>query len=176
MSKFIEIVCSTPDTEIRYTLDNYDPNESSNLYTNWIELSSDTTVKAKAFKESYESSSISSLVVNNFKEIVQPSVTHMWQGEGSLLNYSNYNISISDGEILNPDKYTFWYRLPSENTFDLKKMTLSNSHPNIVNLEYNGQNIFAFTRDGRYWWFFIRACDSEGNFSEEKEIKINEAI
>ena len=43
---------------IRYTLDGTDPTASSPVYTEPITITSDKTVKAKAFAEGYESSEV----------------------------------------------------------------------------------------------------------------------
>lgn len=48
--KTIEILCSTPDAEIRYTLDWTEPTFQSNLYTGPLTLDSSATIKARAFK------------------------------------------------------------------------------------------------------------------------------
>lgn len=46
----IRIMCSTPETEIRYTVDGSEPDESSRLYSGEFSVTSSTTVKAKAYK------------------------------------------------------------------------------------------------------------------------------
>lgn len=56
----VQITCSTPDSQIYYTLDGNDPDPSSNLYSSQFEVNSSLTVKAKAYKEGYDSSDISS--------------------------------------------------------------------------------------------------------------------
>lgn len=49
-----------PQVIIRYTLDGSEPNESSQVYTEPITITSDKTIKAKAFADGYESSSTAS--------------------------------------------------------------------------------------------------------------------
>ena len=47
----IAITCETEGAEIRYTLDESDPTESSTLYQNIFEVTPPFIIKAKAFKE-----------------------------------------------------------------------------------------------------------------------------
>jgi beta-galactosidase len=47
----IDIVPPAEDAEIRFTLDGSEPNESSQLYEEPIQISSDCTIKAKAYKK-----------------------------------------------------------------------------------------------------------------------------
>ena len=54
----IKISCKTPEAEIKYTTDNSEPSESSNLYTKEFEIEPPATIKARAFKEGYEPSDI----------------------------------------------------------------------------------------------------------------------
>ena len=46
----IQITCSTPDSKIYYTLENSQPNEQSNLYSDIFEVNEGTIIKAKAYK------------------------------------------------------------------------------------------------------------------------------
>ncbi len=45
----VEITCSTPESEIFYTLDGSDPDETSTAYTTAINISTATTLKARAY-------------------------------------------------------------------------------------------------------------------------------
>ncbi len=55
----IEISCATPGAEIRYTIDGTNPGETSGiLYTAPIALSTDTTIRAAAFKAGMDGSTI----------------------------------------------------------------------------------------------------------------------
>lgn len=54
----VTITCATAGAEIRYTLNDTDPTESSLLYTGPITVELGTIIKAKAFKEGYEDSEI----------------------------------------------------------------------------------------------------------------------
>ncbi len=47
------IICQTQGAEIRYSLDESEPTESSLLYTGPINISEDATLKARAYKEGY---------------------------------------------------------------------------------------------------------------------------
>lgn len=60
----VQITCDTPDAEIRYTLNGADPNESSTLYSNTIDINEVTTVKARAYKEGWIESNIASFEVS----------------------------------------------------------------------------------------------------------------
>ena len=56
----VSLVCSTPGSTMRYTLDGSTPDEGSALYENPLSLSKTTTVKAVAFKEGMASSKVAS--------------------------------------------------------------------------------------------------------------------
>ena len=60
----IQISCSTPDSQIYYTLDNSTPDSSKSLYSNQFEVESGTTIKAIAIKDGYIDSDIAEYVVN----------------------------------------------------------------------------------------------------------------
>lgn len=53
----VQITCSTPDSQIYYTLDGNDPTENSNLYSTQFETTGGITIKARAYKKEYEESS-----------------------------------------------------------------------------------------------------------------------
>jgi formylglycine-generating enzyme required for sulfatase activity len=54
----ITISCATPEAEIRYTLDNTQPGTNSALYTEPVNVATNTTLKAKAYKSNLNSSAI----------------------------------------------------------------------------------------------------------------------
>lgn len=60
----IQISCSTPDSQIYYTLDNSTPDSSKSLYSNQFEVESGTTIKAIAIKDGYIDSDVAEYVVN----------------------------------------------------------------------------------------------------------------
>ena len=54
----IEITCSTSGSQIYYTTDNSNPDQSSSLYTETFEVEDGTIIKAIAYKEGYIESNI----------------------------------------------------------------------------------------------------------------------
>lgn len=79
----VQITCDTPDTEIRYTLNGSDPNESSTLYSNTIDINEVTTVKARAYKDGWTDSSITSKLVDGpFNELISVSVGSTYTIDG----------------------------------------------------------------------------------------------
>ena len=62
-SKTIQITCSTPSSQIYYTIDNSTPSQNSNLYSNTFQVQTGTTIKAIGIKEGYIDSDIATLTV-----------------------------------------------------------------------------------------------------------------
>ncbi|MFA7057965.1 MAG: chitobiase/beta-hexosaminidase C-terminal domain-containing protein [Candidatus Cloacimonadales bacterium] len=62
-AQVVEIICVTPDADVRYTLDESDPTELSQLYDTPINITETTTLKAKAYKANYLPSEI---VIGNY--------------------------------------------------------------------------------------------------------------
>ena len=60
----IQISCSTPNSQIYYTLDNSTPDSSKSLYSNQFEVESGTIIKAIAIKDGYIDSDIAEYTVN----------------------------------------------------------------------------------------------------------------
>ena len=60
----IQISCSTPDSQIYYTLDNSTPDSSKPLYSNQFEVEPGTTIKAIAIKDGYIDSDIAEYTIN----------------------------------------------------------------------------------------------------------------
>jgi hypothetical protein len=60
----VKITSTTAGATIRYTLDGNDPNESSTVYSNAIMVDKQTTIKAKAWKDGMDPSSISTAIYN----------------------------------------------------------------------------------------------------------------
>lgn len=90
----VQITCSTPDSQIYYTLDGNDPTENSNLYSSQFEVTPPLTVKAKAYKEGYDSSDIASF------KVLLPITVPMTLPDGSVLfydrgeQYGSYSIGL----------------------------------------------------------------------------------
>jgi len=59
----LEITCSTPASTIYYTLDGTDPDESSTEYTVPINITTTTTVKAKAYADEFDPSAIAQAIL-----------------------------------------------------------------------------------------------------------------
>ncbi len=55
-TNIIEMSCETSDATIYYTTDGMEPDKSSNEYTGSFEISSDVTIKAKAYKTDWKTS------------------------------------------------------------------------------------------------------------------------
>ena len=70
----ITISCPTEDATIRYTLDGTDPTDASTEYTAAIEISANTTIKAKAWKDGLTASEIATAeyVITNYTPLDAP--------------------------------------------------------------------------------------------------------
>ena len=67
------LTCSTSSASIRYTTDGSEPTDSSTLYANPIQLSSTTTIRAKAFKtDMRESNTASATYTINLPKVATP--------------------------------------------------------------------------------------------------------
>mgnify|MGYP002528917223 CR=1 FL=1 len=66
--QIVIITTDTPGAIIRYTLDGSDPTSDSNIYTEPILITEDTTIKAKGFKVGMTSSNISSISITISEE------------------------------------------------------------------------------------------------------------
>lgn len=66
----VTISCTTNGAEIRYTTNGNDPTESSTLYSSPINVSTTTTIKAKAYKSGWTPSSITSAVYTISTELI----------------------------------------------------------------------------------------------------------
>jgi formylglycine-generating enzyme required for sulfatase activity len=56
----VTISCVTPSVQIRYTIDGNEPTATSTLYTNPVEITSTTTLKAKAYRTGWSTSTTTS--------------------------------------------------------------------------------------------------------------------
>jgi len=57
-AQLVSISCSTEGAEIRYTIDGSEPSQSSPMYENPLDINTNTTLKALAFKENYPPSEV----------------------------------------------------------------------------------------------------------------------
>lgn len=64
------ITCATEGATIRYTLDETDPTETSDIYKNSISLNEGQTIKAKAFLEGHKASAVASATYSSSVEPV----------------------------------------------------------------------------------------------------------
>ncbi len=85
----VSITCETEVAEIRYTMDGNDPDESSLLYSNPINVSLGTTLKAKAYKTGW----IASEVASAYYQFI-PSNLVLVEG-GTFTPSVNYTVTIS---------------------------------------------------------------------------------
>lgn len=84
----VSILSSTSGAEIRYTLDETEPNESSNLYTGPIDISFSTVIKARAYRNDMLPSMIAEA-----EYLIQPE--NFVLVEGGTFNNGTSNISLS---------------------------------------------------------------------------------
>ena len=67
----VALVCSEPDAEIRYTLDNFTkPTKNSALYTAPITIEKNVTIWARAFKEGYADAQVKKAFKTNPKDVI----------------------------------------------------------------------------------------------------------
>ncbi|MCB5278633.1 MAG: chitobiase/beta-hexosaminidase C-terminal domain-containing protein [Candidatus Cloacimonetes bacterium] len=101
----VTISSSTDGATIRYTLDGTEPNESSTIYANPINVSQNTTIKAKAWAEGYEPSYTAAaayvfpVVVQNLSELRQQAA------DNSTLYYVNGEVILSFKQSLRNQKF-----------------------------------------------------------------------
>lgn len=89
----VKITCDTPNVSIYYTTDGADPNESSSLYSNILDINESLTIKAKAYKEGWIESEVASLEVS-LSQLPTPEGYIRVEGVGNfylvLTNQSSY--------------------------------------------------------------------------------------
>ncbi len=73
----VEITCTTPDSEIYYTLDGSDPDEASTAYTMAINISEGTTLKARAYAAGLDPSAIAQADYSFAEFIEVPNLTEL---------------------------------------------------------------------------------------------------
>lgn len=106
----ITIACATEDATIRYTLDGNDPTETSTEYTVAIEVSANTTIKAKAWKDGLTASEIAAAeyVITNYTPLDAPTFSPV---AGTYTGAQNITITAADGATI---RYTLDGTDPTE--------------------------------------------------------------
>ena len=127
----VELSCSTAGADVYYTIDGSDPDESSTLYSESIEILSDTTIKAKAYKAGYDPSDIATFTytmtitdftikAKAFKSNLNPSDTVEFEYTKASLKDPTYQqvvTTIKDIQLVSFNKDTniaFLEALPNE--------------------------------------------------------------
>ena len=126
--KRVTITCPTPDAEIRYTLDNSEPTQSSNLYSAPFTLDdpvpggADITVKTKAFKTGYTASRTISEVIEapDMQKLATPTLSLSRSGTtvtgtiGNTVEGASYRYKIgseitseTDGTLISGSTFSF---------------------------------------------------------------------
>jgi hypothetical protein len=101
----VAISCATAGASIRYTTNGSDPTESSSLYSGSISVSSTTTLKAKAFKASYNPSLIATA---NYTFAPPPLTVLFPNGGETLYRGSTYAITWHTGQTANWIEIELW--------------------------------------------------------------------
>ena len=106
----ITIACVTEDATIRYTLDGTDPTETSTEYTAAIEISANTTIKAKAWKDGLTASAIAAAeyIITNYTPLDAPTFN---LDAGTYTGPQEITISAADGATI---RYTLDGNDPTE--------------------------------------------------------------
>lgn len=106
----ITIACVTADATIRYTLDGNDPTETSTEYTAAIEISANTTIKAKAWKDGLTASGIATAeyVITNYTQLDAPTFNPI---AGTYTGTQDITITAADGATI---RYTLDGTDPTE--------------------------------------------------------------
>ena len=71
----MSIATTTPDAEIRYTLDGSEPHAASELYTGPLHIATGTTIKARAFLDGRGSDTSGVTILFNFGRAATPTAT-----------------------------------------------------------------------------------------------------
>jgi len=94
----VSIFCSTSGATVRYTTNGSTPTSSSSVYNSPISISSNTTIKAKAFKSGWNDSAVASATYNitpdNWIAAIYPSNL-----SGNWLDQDNWHRFTVDGQI-----------------------------------------------------------------------------
>jgi hypothetical protein len=73
----VNISCVTPSAQIRYTIDGTEPTSTSSLYTDPVEITSTTTLKARAYRTGWSSSTTTSATytITQTQTVATPVIT-----------------------------------------------------------------------------------------------------
>ena len=95
----ITIACATEGATIRYTLDGTDPTDASTEYTAAIEVSANTTIKAKAWKNGLTASAVATAeyVITNYTPLDAPIFSPI---AGTYTGAQQITISAVDGATI----------------------------------------------------------------------------
>lgn len=86
----VSITCATEGASIYYTIDGTEPTESATLYSTTFTVSSNTTVKAKAFKTGYDASNV---VTASYTFPVEVATIAEFKAANSATNSTVYKIT-----------------------------------------------------------------------------------
>ena len=142
----ITIACATEDATIRYTLDGNDPTETSTEYTTAIEVSANTTIKAKAWKDGLTASGIATAeyVITNYTQLDAPTFSPV---AGNYTGAQNITISAADGATIRytldgtdptetSTEYTAAIRISSDKTIKAKAWMDGYLPSDVVSADY----------------------------------------
>lgn len=108
----VTISCPTPGAEIKYTLDGSEPNNASTPYTQPVYVSTNKTLKAKAFKTGCTSSNTSTASYSFNLTVANPT----FNPPGGITYTSPQNVSISCATAGATIHYTDNGNTPNENS------------------------------------------------------------
>ncbi len=98
------ITCATDDAVIRYTLDGTEPTETSTVYSAPIQISTTTTLKAKAWKEGYTPSFVTSATYNFPPEVANIAA---FKATSTATSTVVYNITGDVTFVFRHERYIF---------------------------------------------------------------------
>lgn len=142
----ITIACATDGATIRYTLDGNDPTETSTEYTTAIEVSANTTIKAKAWKDGLTASGIATAeyVITNYTQLDAPTFSPV---AGNYTGAQNITITAADGATIRytldgtdptetSTEYTAAIRISSDKTIKAKAWMDGYLPSDVVSADY----------------------------------------
>lgn len=142
----VEITTETLNTNIYFTLDGTDPDETSDLYTQPLYIDSDVTIKARAYKDGYWPSTVGQAAYSFGSGVYIAQVDEYGNPFGNWKRWydpGNYWIQRSAGIYSNTQTGS-WFHLASQ---DYKEGTMQKYRQWSTN---HGSNIDYFTRNPAY--------------------------